>query len=203
VLRVLLTDDAGVSVRQVQQVVLAGHVSTPLLVSDRRLVAATDRGAIYSFEIAAPDPGPPLTEVASKPAETSAPCIRYALLKDARLFVAGRAFTRYDIQAAQGKLDARWNWNETDTFLAPPRIIGEVAFHVRRKGQAANVLVAAVNTSDGVRIWETTLAAPVAGVAVPDAAGNFTLLNAAGSLFDVQAGRLVGRGGLKSVPPTT
>jgi outer membrane protein assembly factor BamB/TolA-binding protein len=203
VLRVLQTDDAGTSVHQVQQIALAGHVFSPLLMSDRRLVATTDRGAIYSFEIASPDPGPPLTEVANKPAETIAPYIRYPLLKDASLYVAGLAFTRYDIQAAQGKLEARWNWDETDTFLAPPRIIGEVAFHVRRKGEAPNVLVAAVNTSDGIRIWETTLTAPVAGVTVPDAAGNFTVLNAAGSLFDVAAGGLTGRGGLKAVGSTT
>jgi len=178
-------------------------VFSPLLMSDRRLVATTDRGAIYSFEIASPDPGPPLSEVASKPAETIDPYIRYPLLKDARLYVAGRAFTRYDIQAAQGKLEARWNWDETDTFLAPPRIIGEVAFHVRRKGQAPNVLVSAVNTSDGVKIWETTLTAPVAGVTAPDAAGNFTLLNSAGSLFDVAAGQLSGRSGLKAVDSTS
>jgi len=202
VLRVLQTDDAGTSVHQVQQIALAGHVYSPLLMSDRRLVATTDRGAIYSFEIASPDPGPPLTEVANKPAETIAPFIRYPLLKDARLYVAGLAFTRYDIQAAQGKLEARWNWDETDTFLAPPRVIGDVVFHVRRKGEAPNVLVAAVNTSDGVKIWETTLTAPVAGVTTPDAAGNFTVLNAAGSLFDVTADQLSGRGGLKAVDST-
>ncbi|HUY36521.1 MAG TPA: PQQ-binding-like beta-propeller repeat protein [Pirellulales bacterium] len=199
VLRVLLTDEAGISLRQVQHVVLAGHVFAPLLVSDRRLVATTDRGAIYSFEIATPDPGPPLSEVASKPAENGDTFIRYPLLKDARLFVAGQAFTRYDIQAAQGKLEARWHWDETDTFLGPPRIIGEVAYHVRRKGQAPNVLVAAVKAGDGARIWETSLAAPMAGATLPDAAGHFTLLNAAGSLFDVASEGLSGRGGLKAV----
>ncbi|HEV3022081.1 MAG TPA: PQQ-binding-like beta-propeller repeat protein, partial [Pirellulales bacterium] len=201
-LRIILTDkETGVPVGQAEPLRLAGHVLVPMLVADRRLLVTTDKGAIYSFEIQA-DEAKPLSEVAGKPPESSAPYIRYPLLNGAELFVGGKGFFKYDIQAARGKLEARWHWDEKDTFLQPPRIISNVAFHVRRKGNAPQVLVSAVRAGGGEKIWETTLQAPLAGVPAPDAAGNLTLMNAAGSLFEVAAGKLSRRSGLKAVSST-
>jgi outer membrane protein assembly factor BamB/TolA-binding protein len=201
-LLIILTDkESGVPVGQAEPLRLAGHVQVPMLVDGRRLVIATDKGAIYSFEIQADD-AKPLSEVAGKPAESSAPFVRYPLLNGAELYVGGKGVYKYDIQAARGKLEARWHWDESDTFLQPPRIIGNVAFHVRRKGKAPQVVVSAIRAAGGEKIWETTLQAPVAGVRAPDAAGNLTLMNAAGSLFDVATEKLSRRGAIKAIGTT-
>jgi TolA-binding protein len=73
-LHVLTADDRGTNLRQAQEpMVLAGHVMSPLEASGRTLVVVTDRGAVYSFEINPPDPGPPLTIVAERPPENGNP----------------------------------------------------------------------------------------------------------------------------------
>ncbi|OYV48473.1 MAG: hypothetical protein B7X10_03015, partial [Burkholderiales bacterium 21-58-4] len=104
----------------------------------RTLVAATDRGAIYSFEINPPDPGPPLIKVAEKPAEDRAPLVRYPLLKDTQLWVGGLGLTKYDVQASRGKLDPRWVKDEGDTFLEQiPRLYAEMEHTLARHTGAA------------------------------------------------------------------
>ena len=63
---------------------------------------------MLSFEINAPEPGPPLTKVAEKPADDQPPLVRYCLLKDAQLWVAGGGLTKFDIQQARGRLEPKW-----------------------------------------------------------------------------------------------
>ncbi|MEX2558279.1 MAG: PQQ-binding-like beta-propeller repeat protein, partial [Pirellulales bacterium] len=105
VLRVLLSDENGLSLRQVQaDIPLSGHVFAPLVAADRTLVVATNRGALYSFEISAPGQGSPLTKSTEKPAEDISPRIRFPLLRGGQLWIAGGDLTRYDIQSARGRL---------------------------------------------------------------------------------------------------
>jgi outer membrane protein assembly factor BamB len=186
-LHVLMADENGANVRQAQEpVTLAGHVLSPLQASGRTLVAATDRGAIYSFEINPPDPGPPLTKVAEKPADDRSPLVRFPLLKDTQLWVAGIGLTKYDVQASRGKLDPRWIKDEGDIFIEQPSLVDKVLFHARRRGNQPDVLIAAVSAQDGSRYWETRVAAPPAGAPVTDAAsGRLRLFNRVGAIFDL------------------
>ncbi|HVX63470.1 MAG TPA: PQQ-binding-like beta-propeller repeat protein, partial [Pirellulales bacterium] len=195
VMHVLLTDEQGLSLRPAQaSVTLSGHVQSPPVVAGRTLVVTTDRGAIYSFEINAPDPGPPLTKVAEKPADDSAPLARYALLRNSQLWIAGLGLTRFDIQQARGRLEPKWIHDEGDTFLAAPTVEGDVVFLTRRKKNQSEVLVSATKAGDGSRYWEAQLAAPPAGTPMTGKAdGVMTVLNTAGSLFEVPTADLSGR----------
>ncbi|HVW36425.1 MAG TPA: PQQ-binding-like beta-propeller repeat protein, partial [Pirellulales bacterium] len=195
VLHVLKTDDKGLNVRPAHaSLPLAGHVLAPPVVAGRNLVVATDRGAIYSFEINAPDPGPPLTKVAESPAEDAAPFVRYPLLKDAQLWVAGGGLTKFDIHAARGRLEPKWIQDEGDMFVGPPTVRGDVVFHARRKKNLPEILVSAIHAGDGARIWETQLAAPPAGAPMTgQREGAMTVVDAAGSLFEVPSLNLNGR----------
>ncbi|HXT60473.1 MAG TPA: PQQ-binding-like beta-propeller repeat protein, partial [Pirellulales bacterium] len=188
-LHVLLTDGEGLSVRPAQaSVQLPGHVLTPPVSAGRTLVVASDRGAMLSFEINAPEPGPPLTKVAEKPADDQPPLVRYCLLKDAQLWVAGGGLTKFDIQQARGRLEPKWIQNEGDVFLGAPTVRGDVLFHSRRKPNSPEVLVSAVKAGDGVGYWEAQLASPPAGApTTSQTQGAMTIVNAAGSLFEAPA----------------
>ena len=194
-LLVLSADDRGTSLKQAQEsLTLAGHVFAPLQVAGRTLVAATDRGAIYTYEINPPDTGKPLTLVADKPAETRAPLVRYPLLRNAELWVAGYGLTKYDIQSSRGQLEPKWIRDETDTMLGPPVATGDVVICSRRKGNDPEVRVRAANGKDGTPYWEAQIAAPPAGAATTDAAsGRLVLFNRLGAIFDVSPERLTGR----------
>lgn len=186
-LHVLIADENGAQIRQAQSpITLAGHLLSPLEAAGRTLVAATDRGALYSFEINPPDPGPPLVKVADTPAEDRAPLVRFPLLKDTQLWVAGLGVTKYDVQASRGKLDPRWVKDESDVFLEQPRVIGDVLFHARRQENQPEVIVGAMSANDGSRYWETRVAAPPAGAPMTDAkSGRMLLFNRGGALFEL------------------
>lgn len=194
-LMVFSADERGASLKQAQDsLTLAGHVFAPIQVAGRTLVVATDRGAIYTYEINPPDAGSPLTLVADKPAEMRAPLARYPLLRNAELWVAGYGLTKYDIQSARGQLDPKWVKDETDTMLEPPLATGDVVICARRKGNDPEVRVRAANGKDGTPYWETQLSAPPAGAAATDAtSGRLVLFNRLGAMFDLSPDRLTGR----------
>ncbi|HEX7446568.1 MAG TPA: PQQ-binding-like beta-propeller repeat protein [Pirellulales bacterium] len=193
-LLVLSADERGASLKQAQEsLTLAGHVFAPLQVAGRTLVVATDRGAIYTYEINPPDSGKPLTLVADKPAETRSPLIRYPLLRDAELWVAGYGLTKYDIQSSRGRLEPKWVKDETDAMLEPPAVVGNVVICARRRGSEPEVRVRAANGKDGTPYWEAELAAPPAGAPVSDAAsGRLMLFNRLGAWFNLPRDRLAG-----------
>lgn len=195
VLHVLLSDAQGLSLRPTPaSVQLSGHVLAPPVVSGRTLVVTTDRGAIYSFEINAPDPGPPLTKLAEKPAEDSAPLVRFTLLRDSQLWVAGLGLNKYDILSSRGRMEPKWIHDEGDAFLGAPTVQGDVVFVSRRKKNQSETLVSAITVGDGSRYWEVQLAAPPAGTPMTGKAeGKLNVINAAGSWFEVPTADLSGR----------
>ncbi|HET6883886.1 MAG TPA: PQQ-binding-like beta-propeller repeat protein [Pirellulales bacterium] len=186
-LHILMADDNGANIRQAQEAMtLTGHVLAPLEASGRTLVAATDRGAIYSFEINPPDPGPPLVKVAERPADDRPPLVRYPLLKDTQLWIAGNGIVKYDVLASRGKLEPRSTKDEGDIFIEQPSLVGGVLFHARRHGNQPDVAVSAVNAADSGRYWETRVAAPPAGAPLGDAkSGGMLLFNRVGALFAI------------------
>lgn len=92
-------------------------------------------------------------------------------------------------------MEPKWIQDESDVFVGPPTVNGEVVFHSRRKKNQPEILVSAIRGGgDGTRIWESQLAAPPAGAPMTgQAEGAMTLVDAAGSLFDVPSLNLQGR----------
>ena len=99
VLRLLLADEEGLKLQAVESLPLRGHVFSPPAVSGRSLVVATDRGALYSFELNAPDSGPPLTRLSDKPPDERPAIVPFVALNGKELWLSGYGLTRYDIQA--------------------------------------------------------------------------------------------------------
>lgn len=198
-LRILLTDLKGLNASPLPPMPLQGHVFVPPQVSGRTMFVATDRGGLYSFEMVAPSDNPEesisevLVKVAEKPADDVAPLVRYYLMRDSRLWLAGKDLTKYDIESARGKLSPKWMKNEGDSFLQSPQAIGGVVFHARTKGTLPGVAVAAITADTGDPIWETHLAAPPAGAMIVDPEGSrVAVLSGAGALYEASVDELQG-----------
>lgn len=187
-LRVFVTNEQGLSVTPAQEVELDGHVLESPQIEGSTLVAATDRGAVYVFQIGTPGEGSPLTRTADRPASDDSRLIRRPLLTGGQLWVAGNELSLYDYQAARGRLAPKRviDNDAGDAFLTPLCAVGRVLYHVRRRSGRPGVAVSAVSMDKGQRIWQTQLAAPLAGHAVANpSAERFAALNAAGALFEI------------------
>jgi outer membrane protein assembly factor BamB len=163
-LRVFTIDENGLNVRLVQSVPLEGHVHVqPQVTQSKTLLVITDRGTFYTFDIGSKGKKDPLTQVASRPSLDDRPLVRFAVARGAEFFVADNQLSKFDIQAAQGRLSPKWEENRDDLFVAPLEAVGDYLIHVRRKAGIPGVAVAAAKMSDGSIVWETHLAAPLAG----------------------------------------
>jgi outer membrane protein assembly factor BamB len=184
-LRVFVTNEEGGSLKLVQNLPLEGHVHVPpQLASSKTLMLCTDRGAFYAFDIGSNTDKDPLTRVAFRPATANRSTLRFCLARGAELWVADQKLDKYDVVTGLARLTHKWTENDGDVFLQPLEEIGDAIIHVRRKNGLPGVAVAAANKSDGKLIWETHLAAPLAGSPVFDSARNeLRGMNLIGSAF--------------------
>lgn len=189
-LRVLLTDEEGVAVKQVQTVALEGHVTVPMQVtSSKTLLAVTDLGRFYAFDIGGPEKKEPLTKVAAKTGGEDQPLLRYILARGSEFWVAAQQLNKFKIQAAQGRLAPDYLLHAGDTFIQPLEAAGDCLIHVRRRRGLPGVAVAAANMSDGKLVWETHLAAPLAGGPIVDSQqSSIVAMNLVGGLLKLSAG---------------
>ncbi len=194
VLRILLADEDGLQLKQVEQTALRGHVVTTPVVSGRALLVATDRGALYSFELGAPDSGRILTKLAEKPPDDKPPLVPHLAVRGSELWLAGYGLTRYDVQSSRGALSPKWINGEQGVVLHAPAVLGPAIVFVTRGGQTPGATATAVNGVDGSRFWETRLGVPLASAPlVEDQSDKATALTTAGALFEVPAAGLASR----------
>lgn len=183
VLRVLQTDENGLNLRQVDETPVEGHIHAPPLLEGRMLHVASDRGALFSYEVGTPDQPKPLNNVVARPATSPEHVMRFALLRQGQLFIADQQLTRYDFQPARGRLDAKYRYDQGDTFTQPLVQTGDYVFTARRRAGLPGVAVAAVRADDGVKAWETHVGAPVVGVAAAGDKGVVAVTAVGGALL--------------------
>lgn len=158
-------DEKG-GAERVQQLSVAGRPAGPLHVSGNRLLFETAGADVLVYELRG-DPKDPLVRIAegktasSKSAGEQWEVPRYVLLESGILIAADTALTRFDLQTAAGRLVPQWVAAENMPTVQPPRILGEVVFHVYRRTGQSGVFAAAVSVKDGSLYWETRLADPL------------------------------------------
>jgi outer membrane protein assembly factor BamB len=190
VLKVLATDENGLGARLVQQIPLTGHVKSPFQTAGKNLLVATDKAALYTFEVGAGEQGDPLTKIAEKAASDDKSRMRYLQTRGAQFWLADEQLTMYDVQAAKGQLAPRWVKFPQDSFTQPPLPAGDFLITARRRSGRAGITVAAIRVADGTAAWETQLAAPPAGQPAVAGDGRVSMLTAAGALFQAAAAEL-------------
>ncbi len=185
--------DDGPTLRAVQQIRLKGHVDTPLLVTGRRVLVATDIGSVSAFEVTMAEEDTPLKEVAETRLAGQQKRIRFPLVQGGRLWIADQEFARYDIQASRALFVPRWIADEGSAFQQPPVIVGQAIIHVRRKIGLPGVLVSAVAMDEPQHYWETQLATPLAAQPLVDREDESLLaVTATGTVFRLGAAELQG-----------
>jgi outer membrane protein assembly factor BamB len=183
---------ATAKVVQVTEPPLDGQIQLSPVVQGRQIVAATDLGAVYVFDIS-PGGEKILSQTQVSAPTLTSPLVPYPLVRGSQLWVADKQLVRYDIQLNTGRLVPRWAKDTGDTFLQPLEASGEILFHARRRSGVRGVNVSAVRLEDGERLWEIHLAAPAATGAIVDPSGAaVSALTAAGELYRVPAADLRG-----------
>lgn len=196
-IRVLLTDENGLALQQVHTEAIVGHVDVSPVVAGngRLLLIATDRGALYAYEIGTPGQGRHLVQVAQRAATDDEPAPAYPLVRGTQFWVAGRGLTSYDIQAARGRLTPRRVIAGHSTHLQTPVPVGDAVIHVRSERKIPGVIVAAHNVAgnDGANpIWETFLAAPLTVPPSVGSDGAISAVTTTGGYFVVEGDALDG-----------
>ena len=206
--------------RPVQEVRLEGHVDLPPLVDGKTVLATTDSGAMYVFELDMANPGDlaspddkaspgrqpgdsgsgplhPRAYARGSPEDGGQGLVRFALLRDGRCWIAGAELAAYEIRLADDRLLQEWTSPQDGVCLQPLRAIGRTICQVRRREGVPGIVVSAVAADQPEVYWQTWLAAPLAGEPVVDAAGGkVAAVTAAGAVFRLTAGDLAKHGTL-------
>ncbi|MBN1395372.1 MAG: PQQ-binding-like beta-propeller repeat protein [Pirellulales bacterium] len=173
----------------VQQVRLGGHVKSTPLVDGRRVLVATASGVVRVYELSATDVKKPLREIADTAVDGGDNLIRFPLLRSGRFWIADTRLTKYDVQAAAGRLRPKWIADQEGAFLQPPVVVGESIICVQRRPGMPGAVVSAVSTLDPDQYWRTLVGCPLAAepLVLPNG-GRALAITAAGAVFRFEAG---------------
>jgi outer membrane protein assembly factor BamB len=166
-LHVVSLDEAGVPNGEVQHVELPGHVVTPPVVLQDRLLVLTDRGTVITLELPAQS-DKPLKKIAESSLETAGTWLRFGVAVGNRFCIADDGLRLFDFTPASGALKAKWS-SQGGVFQSPPQVIGDVLLGVRQTAAGEGWIASAVKASDGQPLWETPLAMPLIDLSVTDA----------------------------------
>jgi len=179
----------------VQQVSIDGRLAGPLLVSANRLLFETARHDVVIFELRG-DPKSPLVRLAE--GKTASPDTAganwelpsYALLQGGVLIAADISLTRFDLQAAAGRLIPQWVTAENCPVVQQPQIVGETVYHAYRRTGQSGVYLAAIGVKEGAFYWEIRLADPWSdSPEVKEGAIRMTTVSGAVCSFEIGPGK--------------
>jgi outer membrane protein assembly factor BamB len=172
--------------KDVQQVRLGGHVLTTPLVDGRRVLVTTSTGGVRVYELSSTDAKAPLRELGETTLEGGENLIRFPLLRGGQFWIADTRLTKYDVQAARGRLMPKWIADQNGAFLQPPTAVGGTIMCVQRRAGLPGAIVSTVSMLDPDLHWRTQIGAPLAGepVVLPDGK-KFTAVTADGTIFRV------------------
>lgn len=163
--RVYATDEAGVVAEQLSEWPLEGVVSTPAVVSGRRVLVTTEVGSVALFEVNAGADGPPVTLVAARTGTAADARRCVAAVTGGDVWVASRGLERTSASLADSQLITQDLPDDCrgDLFIGAIEGRGDAVLHSRVRSGCNNVTVAATSARTGELVWETDLATPPLG----------------------------------------
>jgi len=178
---------SGGRLQLLQEFRVRGQLHTSPVVAGRNVVAVTDLGAVYAFELSAADRDKPLISTLQRKETIADPLTSYCLLQEGRLFLADSQLTRFDVRTAEGRLAPRWVSSEDSAFLQAPLLRGDAIIHVRRREGQPGVIVAAVHSDDGRTLWQNRIATPPAASSILTNGGKqVTAVHSTGAVFRLE-----------------
>ncbi len=182
-LRVLKFDEKKKRLQLVQSVRLEGQLQRPLELQGRMVVAATDLGGIYLFEVNPQAKAKPLSQVAHRAPVFEQPGPVQVLLDGARLWVADEKLTRFRIQAAEGQMIPDLVLLENASFPQPISKVGTTLLVSFRDEQGAGV--GAFDPQRRSSIWITRFATQATQLPPRDPKDPARVVDARGGVYTV------------------
>lgn len=183
-LRVLVADDNGLHLKEVQQLEFEGRIVSPPQVADRYLHVFTDRGGVIVLAVASTDTDHPLTKVIETVTGSEERGPSYARIDGRDLWIGNDRLTKFAVQAAAARIAPQWTIDRGDVFCQPPALLGDALITARKRKTFSGVAVAAVRASDGQPIWQSQLAARPTGLQQVEEPGQrLASLSTTGALF--------------------
>ena len=164
---------------------LAGNVIVPMVLYGRRPVVVTDLGEVNVYNIDFnSDTNTVTPATAALPASRSVPLLSYPVVEGTTLVLADEKLVKYQLQVTTKQITQKSVTNSRDTFIAPPRLLGDILIATRRKEGSVGATVSALQV-DNFRQpeWETQLGTPIGRVA--PAGSQLAAITVAGALFEV------------------
>ena len=186
-LHVLATDADGLKLKPaLKPFRLKGRLVSPPCVAGGRIILVTDLGEVRILEVNTANVKQPVIDaVEPVVASLKTPLIGHLAFDASRLWVANDRLMKYDIQTSTNRMLRRHVQNERDVFLAPPRVLNDTLFHLRRREHSPAYSVAAVHADDGRLLWEVDLAVPAVVLAGDPAKKQISAVSAQAELFDI------------------
>ncbi len=174
----------GRLLNRMQRIPVKGSVASPAVLLGSGAVVPTAQGGLLAVERDLADAKSPFRVAAQRDPASDDKIQRYAAAEGKRLWVADSQLARYEINAAAGQIESRAITDRGSRFVQPPMLLGDVLFHIRKRGTSPGLMVSAVSANDQEPIWQTWVAAPLASEPLVDAAsGKFTAITASGGMF--------------------
>jgi hypothetical protein len=137
---------------------LEGTIGAPLVIASQRLLVSTTHGKLHALE---PGEGnEPLKLVHTLPA-AGPPLLRYLQSSPDGIIAADRGLTQLKFDSAD-KLQPGWTAFPLDVFEGSGHVHDQVCVTARYVADQDAHIAAAVNTTDGLAVWQMPLQTPLA-----------------------------------------
>jgi TolA-binding protein len=163
---------------------LRGQITVPPAVSGRRLVAVSNLGDTLVLDLDPNNAESPITITAKSVGGFSQPTTGYPVLAGSRLMIADRRLADYEVLATRQTLDRGKSSFDSDVFIAPPRLVGNLLIHARRRQGSRSITVTSVDLGSN-KSWQMEMAAPLSGVFAFAEQRRFSAVTSDGDLFEV------------------
>ncbi|MEQ8846886.1 PQQ-binding-like beta-propeller repeat protein [Botrimarina sp.] len=161
-LTVFRTDEQGHVAEQVADWRLEGVAGRPMRVDGRRVLVATDSGAVYLFEVTPGVSDQPLSLLAKSTATGSRLGSQSVVEVGGEVWIAGDGLRRTAASLADSTLVARPLADpcDGDRFVGPIAHRGDAILHARIRRGRPGLTIAATDRSSGQLVWQTAVATP-------------------------------------------
>lgn len=157
-------EEGGMLEKAQNTIQLEGAVSEPIVRYGRWALVVSDTGDMRMLEVNKGSDADPVSVVASLKYSVNRPTRKYITAKDGYLWNCGAGLKRYRVLKTQTTFKEEALANSSDTFIAPPVVVGNTYFNFRRRFESTLVSVSAFQSETLEEIWRTDFCAAPAGI---------------------------------------
>lgn len=158
---VLLLEDEGAKLRQVQQVPLSGWTWDTPAATQTAIWETGDRSGVSAYAIGPYNQADPFKKIAGLTPEALPSGPAFGRLKsNNELWLSSGLSGRYDLDPERGTIKAAWTLREAGPALAPVQATDRLAVLTQQYSEGPGVALWGVDAINGAVSWRTVLGVP-------------------------------------------